>query len=104
MWENPMTYVGIGMLALWVIAYGIRFCRNWFAPVRTVDAKVVNKQPVDHFSKYSRTGKAVRKYAVTFSSGHKRLSFYVSEFSYGGYRIGESGKLTYKGERLIDFH
>ena len=101
--ENPMTYVGIGMLALWVIAYSVRFCRNWFAPVRIVDATVVNKQPVAHQS-ITKTGKRVKKYAVTFSAGHNRLSFYVSEFSYGGYRIGESGKLTYKGDKLIDFY
>lgn len=103
MWENPMTYVGIGMLILWVVAYGIRLCRNWFAPVLTVKATVANKQPVENFSKCSRSGKSIKKYAVTFSAEGKRLSFYVSEFSYGGYRIGESGKLTYKGDRLIDF-
>jgi hypothetical protein len=43
------------------------------------------------------------KYAVTFQIGNKRKSFYVSELSYGGYRKGEKGTLTYRGDRLIDF-
>ncbi len=102
MWENPMTYVGIGMLVLWVVAYGLRFFKNWFSPVRTVNATVKNKQKVENFSKYSGNGKSTQ-YAVTFSVGEKRLSFFVSEFSYGGYRIGETGRLTYKGNKLIDF-
>jgi hypothetical protein len=40
---------------------------------------------------------------VTFSAEGKRLSFYVSAFSYAGYTINESGMLTYKGDRLIGF-
>ena len=31
-------------------------------------------------------------------------SFYVSELSYGGYRVGESGTLKYRGDRIIDFN
>jgi len=54
---------------------------------------------VEQFSKY---GKRV-KYAVTFLTDGKKKSFYVSEFSYNGYRKGEKGTLTYQGDRLIDF-
>lgn len=68
----------------------------------TASAEVVGKQTVEWFSKYSRNGKHTR-YAVTFLVDGKKKSFYVSEFSYGGYRKGEKGKLTYQGDRLIDF-
>ena len=33
----------------------------------------------------------------------KRLPFYVSEFSYSGYRLKEKGTLTYRGDRLLKF-
>ena len=69
---------------------------------RTVRAEVVGKQTVEFFSKYAAGGKRV-KYAVTFLIDGKKKSFYVSEFSYGGYRRGERGQLTYQGDRLIDF-
>lgn len=100
--NNITMYFFFGIILLLVVPYGIRFFRNRFAPVKTANATVVNKQKVETFSKYSGSGKST-KYAVTFSVVGKRLSFYVSEFSYGGYRIGETGKLTYKGDRLIDF-
>ena len=94
MWENPMTYVGIGMLILWLVAYGLRFFKNWLSPVRTVKATVENKQKVEYFSKYSGNGQSTQ-YAVTFSAGEKRYSFYVSEFSYRGCRTAETtGKHT----------
>ena len=38
-----------------------------------------------------------------FSVGEKKKSFYVSQFSYGGYRVGEKGTLKHKGDRLIGF-
>ena len=52
---------------------------------------------------YSGSGKTVT-YIVVFQIGGKRKGFEVSEFSYGGYRIGEEGRLTYRGSRLLDFH
>lgn len=101
--SNLSMYIGLLFVVLFFTAYGIRFFRNFLAPVRTADATVVHKQTVESFSKYSGTGKHT-KYAVTFSVNGKSKSFYVSEFSYRGYRIGEAGNLTYKGDRLIDFH
>ena len=74
-----------------------------FGKAKTVKATVVHKQSAEIFSKYSGTGKAY-KYYVTFQFNGKKKSFTVSEFSYNGYRVGESGTLKYKGERLIDFH
>lgn len=49
-----------------------------------------------------QNGKHIR-YVIVFEAEGKTLSFYVSEFSFGGYRKGERGKLTYQGGRLIDF-
>ena len=79
----------------------IRLIARWIAarhePVKTVKAQVVDK-----FSKYAGSGKR-KQYIVVFSAEGKRLSFYVSEFSYGGYRVNEWGTLTYQGSRLVDF-
>ena len=73
-----------------------------FGKPRTVSAEVIGKQTVEQFSKYAGNGKRVR-YVVIFQAEGKKRSFYVSEFSYHGYRKGEKGKLTYQGDRLIDF-
>ena len=71
--------------------------------LRNVLAPVIDKHTVSFFSKYSGSQKNTR-YVVVFSSGGKKLSFYVSSFSYGGYHKGETGMLKYKGGRIIDFH
>ena len=89
-------FLGVGLLA------AIRLLAKRLAPVRTIAAVVADKHKTEVFSKYTGNGKHI-KYAVVFSAGGKKLSFYVSEFSYGGYRVGEKGTLTYKGNRIIDF-
>jgi len=100
--ENLMPILGLALALLVPVVYVVQLLRNKFAPVKTVTAVVVNKQKIETVSKYSGTGRHT-KYAVTFLAEGKRLSFYVSEFSYGGYRKNESGTLTYKGDRIIDF-
>ena len=70
---------------------------------KTVSAEVVHKQKVERFSKYQGNGKTIR-YCVTFLAEGKKRYFYVNELSYNGYRVGEKGKLTYQGDRIIDFH
>lgn len=40
---------------------------------------------------------------VAFMANGKKRYFYVSEFSYGGYRINETGTLKYRGDRLLSF-
>ena len=89
-------FLGVGLLA------AIRLLTKRLAPVKTVSATVADKHKTESFSKYAGNGKQV-KYVIVFSAGGKKLSFYVSEFSYGGYRVGEKGTLTYKGNRIIDF-
>ena len=89
-------FVGIGLVAL------VRFLTLRCAPTKTLPAVVADKKKTEVFSKYSGTG-IREKYVVIFSAEGKKRSFYVSKFSYDGYRIGKKGKLTYKGNQLISF-
>ena len=93
-------FVGVGVLAM--VSILIRSVKNRCAPVKTVQAVVVDKNKVETFSKYSGSGKQ-EKYVIVFSVGGKKKSFYVSQFSYNGYRISEKGTLQYKGDKLIAF-
>lgn len=97
--------VGIVFVSIWILAgifLIIKFVKNKIAPVKTVKAQVTNKHRQEVFSKYSGAGKQY-KYVIVFSAEGKILSFYVSEFSYNGYKVNERGTLTYKGNRLINF-
>lgn len=101
--DNPATLLAI---VFFTIIYSIilfRFLRSRFGKIRKASAVVVHKQKVEQKSYKTPPFNRVR-YAVTFQIGNKRKSFYVSELSYGGYRKGEKGILTYRGDRLIDFH
>lgn len=103
--EGVTQIIVILVLALWLlvaIRIVVKVVRNKYAPVKTVKAVVIDKHKVESFSKYSGNGKR-NKFVVVFSANGKKLSFYVSEFSYGGYKIKESGTLKYKGDRIIDF-
>lgn len=91
---------GIWLLA--VIRIVSKALRYRLSPVTTVEAVVVDKHTIEHFSKYSGNGKS-QKYVVAFLVDGKKKAFYVSQFSYGGYRVNQKGKLKYKGDRLIDF-
>ena len=93
-------FMGLGALA--VVSLLVRLVKNRYAPVRTVKAVVIDKNKVETFSKYSGTGKS-EKYVIVFSVDGKKKSFYVSQFSYNGYRINEKGTLKYKGDKLIEF-
>ena len=95
-----LIFLIVGLLA--GVSYTVRFLRSRYGAIKTVEAVVIHKQTVEHFSKYSSTGKHT-KFSVTFLANGKKLSFYVSEFSYGGYRLNESGTLKYRGDRLLDF-
>ena len=93
------------ILIAYVVLMGLvlaRLLRSRFGRSKTVKAEVVGKQTVEFYSKTAPGGKRV-KYSVVFQVDGKKKSFYVSEFSYSGYRKGEKGNLTYKGDRLIDF-
>ena len=100
--DNIASWIFMGLIAFAYLLVAIRFAKNCLAPVKKVRATVIDKNRIEVFSKYSGNGKRY-KYAIVFSTSGGKLSFYVSEFSYGGYRKGETGTLTYKGDRLIDF-
>ena len=77
--------------------------RNKYAKVKTVKAQVVDKFKADQFSKIYGSAARVPQYYVVFQIGNKKKSFRISEFSYGGYRVGERGTLKYKGDKLVGF-
>ena len=93
-------FLGVGALAM--VSILIRTIKNRYAPIKTVKAVVIDKNKIETFSKYSGNGKA-EKYVIVFSVNGKKKSFYVSQFSYNGYRINEKGTLKYKGDKLIEF-
>ena len=93
-------FMGVGALAL--VSILVKAVKNRYAPLKTVKAVVIDKNKVENFSKYSGTGKS-EKYVIVFSVDGKKKSFYVSQFSYNGYRVNEKGTLKYKGDKLIDF-
>ena len=93
-------FIGVSALAMSSIL--IKMIKNHHSPIKTVEAVVVDKNKIELFSKYSGSGKA-EKYVIVFSIDGKKKSFYVSQFSYNGYRINEKGTLKYKGNKLIAF-
>ena len=89
-----------------VITVGLllRIILNKYGNEKEVEAKVINKQYYQ--SRLARKAENFcdeDSYVVTFLAGDKKLSFYVSEYSYNGYRINQKGILRYKGTMLIDF-
>ena len=92
-------------LGLWLFAavkVAVRMVRSKCGKLRTVKAKVIDKNKIEVFDKYKGNGKHT-KYVIVFETEGKKRSFYVSEFSYGGYRVGETGTLTYRGDRIVSF-
>ena len=100
--NNIVGYVFLGLSLVCIVVYIVKFLQDRCSPVKTAKATVVHKQTVETFSKYSGNGKHVR-YSVTFQIDSKKRSFYVSEFSYRGYKVNESGTLKYRGSRIVDF-
>ncbi len=80
-----------------------RFFSGRFGKVNTVKAKVADKFKNDQFSKIYSVAARPPVYTVVFEAKGKKYSFRVSEFSYGGYKVGQTGTLKYRGHRLIDF-
>ena len=104
-YELPGVLITFLFIGIWVLAFiriFFKIFRNRFAQVKTVKAVIISKQRIPITSRYSGTGSR-EAYSVVFSAEGKKLSFYVSQFSYSGYRVGDCGTLTYKGSRLIDF-
>lgn len=94
-------FLGLGILAM--VSILSRFWKNHHTPVQRVLAEVIGKHRAESFSQYAGNGKR-EKYVVVFSVDGKKKAFYVSPFSYNGYHLHEKGQLTYRGEKIIDFH
>ena len=101
--NNLPAMIFIALIFAYLVYYIIRLARRKYGRTKTAQATVINKQVVEHFSRYSGTGTR-KTYHVTFLVNGKRKVFDLSEFSYNGFKIGESGTIKYKGTRLIDFH
>ena len=93
-------FIGIGALAMGSII--VRTIKNRYAPIKKVKAVIIDKNKIESFSKYSGSGQT-EKYVIVFSVNGKKKSFYVSQFSYNGYKVNEKGILKYKGNKLISF-
>ena len=89
------------VFACWLLIV-IKFIKNKFASVKTVNAMVVDKYKTQTVSRIQGTFKSER-YIVVFLVGNKKLAFDVSEFSFQGYKIKEKGTLKFKGNKIIDF-
>lgn len=107
--EAVVRVIGIiflSSLALLFVAVFVRMVyktiKNQTSSAKTVEAVVVGKNVVERFSKYSGNAKT-ESYVIAFEVEGKKKTFYVSEFSYNGYDIGEKGMLTYQGDKLISF-
>ena len=105
----PDNFVGYAlaflMFGLWLWAMVkllIKAVKTKFAPIKSVKAVVIDKHIIETFSKYAGNGRQ-EKYVVVFSVDGTKKSFYVSQFSYNGYRLNEKGTLKYKGDKLIAF-
>ena len=93
-------FIGIGALAMGSII--VRTIKNRYAPIKKVKAVIIDKNKIESFSQYSGSGQT-EKYVIVFSVNGKKKSFYVSQFSYNGYKVNEKGILKYKGNKLISF-
>ena len=77
--------------------------RNKYAKVKSVKAQVVDKFKADKFTKIYGSSARAPQYYVVFQIDKRKKTFRISEFSFGGYSVGERGTLKYKGDKLIDF-
>ncbi len=90
-----------------VVIFSGVFCRvavDKFSEVKTVNAVVLDKHSyANRVQSKMQAPYSRKKYVVIFMTDTKRLSFYVSEYSYQNYRKNQKGILSYKGSKIIDF-
>ncbi len=95
------SIMGLGIILLIVI----RTLIATLTKEKAQTATVVNKQCLEKQIYPKAQAPYLRKeYLVTFLCGTKKRTFCVSALSYHDYTTGQTGCLTYKGRRLIDFH
>ena len=102
-----MTAVIHGILVILVIAFWFavlgKFLHQKVMREKTVFAKVVDKYCSEKASHYPGVGQA-EQYTIVFQAKDKRLAFFVSKVTYRNYQKNQTGSLTYRGRKLIDFH
>ena len=102
LYSSMVIVLVAGLWVLVIVSMIVKVVKRKHGPVKTVKAIVSDKHKQEVFSAHSGTGTR-EKYVVVFSAEGKKLSFYVSEFSYSGYQIGEKGTLKYAGDKMIEF-
>ena len=102
MFSTVIAVAFLSLLAVIFVEMIVGAVKQKYGKPRTVRAVVVDKYIEESFSKYSGTGQRER-YVIVFSAQGETLSFYVSEFSFGGYQLHEEGMLTYQDGRIIAF-
>ena len=100
--SDVINYIMIAIFLLCWVLIIVKLIRNKFSPVKTVKAEVYDKYKPNVVSKYPENWKS-KSCVVVFKIKDKKLSFNVSEFSYGNYKINEKGTLKYKGAKIISF-
>lgn len=87
--------VSLTLLCFWGLV------KQPLSKVKKVKAQLVEKYVYDVVS---RTNPNAKRYTLVFETEKgKRLSFDVSEFSYGGYKVKKRGTLKYKGNMILEF-
>ncbi|MBO5363941.1 MAG: DUF2500 family protein [Clostridia bacterium] len=102
MLANVINIMSIAFLVLCWVLIVKRFLVNQFAPVKSVKAEVFDKYQPNTVSRIPKMWKRER-YIVVFVAREKKLSFCVSEFSYGNYKVKDKGTLKYQGNKIISF-
>lgn len=95
-------WIFIGLFGVVICASVIKLVKNVVLPAKSVKAVVVDKHSYSTAAPHSPSGTDT-SYIVVFLVNGKRKRFFVSPFTYDGYRVGEKGILKYKGSRLISF-
>ena len=103
---DPKNMIGLIAVIIWAIGFfgwiGITLW-NRKRPPKKVNATVVNKYKIDTATKIKGSLASPERCVVVFDINGKTRILFVSAFSYGGYRIGETGVLKYRGRQVVDF-
>lgn len=100
--EKVLLAVTFIFLVYYFFAVVKKMLWDTIAPIKTVKAELVDKYIPETISRYPKNFQQANG-VVVFKTKDKKLSFYVSSFSYSSYRRGEKGTLKYKGSKLISF-
>lgn len=106
-WFTIIAYILEGGLLV-VILIGIthRWFRDYIGKTVTLQATLVKKKVESYyqFSMFGKWGQSTREdYMLEFESKNKLYKFKVNSLFYDSAIEGQKVKITYKGNRLINF-